>query len=97
MAAYFINSRSEITDEAKSLRYGELVVPQIRQFGGEVLMARGDVHVLEGEWEPMAVTILRFETRDALVAWYNSPEYAPLKQMRLESNIGDILVVDGGH
>ena len=97
MAAYFIYSRSEITDEAKSLRYGELVVPQIRQFGGEVLMARGDVHVLEGEWEPMAVTILRFETRDALVAWYNSPEYAPLKQMRLESNIGDILVVDGGH
>jgi uncharacterized protein (DUF1330 family) len=26
--------------------------------------------------------------------WYESPEYAPLKQMRLESNNGDIIVVD---
>lgn len=97
MAAYFIYSRREITDEVKSLRYGELVVPQIREFGGEVLMARGKVDVLEGEWEPMAITILRFDTMEELMAWYESPEYAPLKQMRLESNIGDIITVDGGH
>lgn len=31
------------------------------------------------------------------MAWWDSPEYAPLKQMRLERNIGDIIVVDGGH
>ena len=97
VAAYLIYSRTEITDKAKSLRYGELVVPQIREFGGEVLMARGNVHVLEGDWEPMAVTILRFETREALMAWWDSPEYAPLKQMRLESNTGDIIIVDSGH
>lgn len=60
-------------------------------------MARGDVHVLEGAWEPMSVTILRFETREALMTWYESPEYAPLKQMRLESNVGDVIVVDSGH
>ena len=97
MAAYLIYSRKEITDKEKSLRYAELVVPQIREFGGEVLVARGSVHVLEGGWEPMAVTILRFESREALMAWWDSPEYAPLKQMRLESNIGDIIVVDGAH
>ncbi|MCU1492242.1 MAG: hypothetical protein JWO62_6 [Acidimicrobiaceae bacterium] len=97
MAAYFIYGRSEITDNTKSLRYGELVTPQIRRFGGEIAVARGNVHALEGDWEPMAVTILRFESREALMAWYDSPEYAPLKQMRLESNIGDVIVVDGGH
>ena len=26
--------------------------------------------------------------------WYESSEYAPLKQMRLESNIGDFVVVE---
>jgi uncharacterized protein (DUF1330 family) len=97
MAAYFVYARSDITDQEKSLRYSELAVPQIREFGGEVVVARGDVHVLEGEWAPMAVTILRFETREALMAWYESPEYAPLKQMRLESNLGDVIVVDHGH
>jgi uncharacterized protein (DUF1330 family) len=97
VAAYLIYSRKEITDKDKSLRYGELVIPQIGEFGGEVLLARGDVHALEGDSDPMAVTILRFETKAALMAWWNSPEYAPLKQTRLESNIGDIIVVEGGH
>jgi uncharacterized protein (DUF1330 family) len=97
VAAYLIYSRTAITDMAKSLRYGELVIPQIREFGGEVVVARGNVHALEGDWDPMAVTILRFETKEALMAWWDSPEYAPLKQMRLESNIGDIIVVEGGH
>ena len=60
-------------------------------------MARGNVHALEGDWDPIAVTILRFDTKEALMAWYDSPEYAPLKQMRLESNTGDIIVVDGEH
>ena len=31
------------------------------------------------------------------MAWWNSPEYAPLQEMRVESNIGDIIVVEGGH
>jgi uncharacterized protein (DUF1330 family) len=61
VAAYLIYSRKEITDKEKSLRYGELVIPQIREFGGEVLVAHGNVQALEGVWDPMAVTILRFE------------------------------------
>ena len=97
MAAYLIYSRTGITDQEKSLRYGELVIPQIKQFGGEVLVARGNAEALEGDWDPMAVTILRFETMEALMAWWDSPEYAPLKQMRVESNTGDIIVVEGGH
>jgi uncharacterized protein (DUF1330 family) len=52
------------------------------------------VQALEGDWLPQSVTILRFENREALMGWYESPEYAPLKQMRLDSNIGDIIVVD---
>ncbi|HEY5429463.1 MAG TPA: DUF1330 domain-containing protein [Solirubrobacteraceae bacterium] len=94
MAAYFIYSRKEITDEEVSRRYSQRAVPQIREFGGEVLAARGTVHPLEGNWHPHSVTILRFDDRQALMRWYDSAEYAPLKQMRLDSNIGDIIVVD---
>jgi uncharacterized protein (DUF1330 family) len=94
MAAYFIYARSEVTDAEVSKQYSELAVPQIREFGGELLAARGAVHALEGDWSPQSVTILRFEDREALMRWYDSPDYAPLKQMRLDSNIGDIIVVD---
>jgi uncharacterized protein (DUF1330 family) len=94
MAAFLIFSRDSVTDEAKSRRYSELVVPQIRQFGGEMVVARGKTEVLEGDWEPHSVTIVRFESKAALMAWWDSPEYAPLKQMRQESNTGDIIVVE---
>lgn len=94
MAAYLIYARKEITDEEISKRYSEQAVPQIREFGGEVLAARGAVHGLEGDWHPQSVTILRFGDREALMRWYDSAEYAPLKQMRLDSNVGDIIVVD---
>lgn len=95
MAAYFIYARSEITDEEKSRRYSALAVPQIQKFGGEFIAARGVVDVLEGEWQPTSITIVKFESKAALMSWYESPEYAPLKQMRLESNTGDFVVVEG--
>ena len=95
MAAYLIYSRTEITDEEVSKEYGRRVVPQIREFGGEVLVARGAVIPLEGGWDPLAITILRFEDRESLMRWYESAAYEPLKQMRLDSNLGDMIVVDG--
>ncbi|MGB9183789.1 MAG: DUF1330 domain-containing protein [Solirubrobacteraceae bacterium] len=95
MAAYLIYARKEITDEVKSREYSRQAVPQIQHFGGEVLAARGAVEVLEGDWRPQSVTVLRFDNMDALEAWYESPDYAPLKQMRLDSNIGDIIAIEG--
>jgi uncharacterized protein (DUF1330 family) len=94
MAAYLIYARREITNDEISKQYSQQVLPQIREFGGELVVARGAVHALEGDWLPRSVTILRFDDRKALMRWYESPEYAPLKQMRLDSNIGDMIVID---
>jgi uncharacterized protein (DUF1330 family) len=94
VAVYVIYARREITDEETSRQYSKLAVPQILEFGGEIIAARANVHVLEGEWEPKAITILKFETKEALMNWYDSPEYEPLKRMRLESNIGDFVIVE---
>lgn len=95
MPAYFIYARTAITDVEKSKRYGELVVSQIREFGGELVAARATPRLLEGDWQPMAITVLKFDGMDSLMAWYESQEYAPLKQMRLESNTGDVIVIEG--
>ena len=94
MAAYVIYARRDEIDAEKSRQYSKLAVPQIRGFGGEIVTARGNVDVLEGEWQPKAVTILKFESKQAFMNWYQSAEYAPLKRMRLESNIGDFVVVE---
>lgn len=96
MPAYFIYARSAITDVEKAKRYSELVIPQIREFGGELLAARATPRVLEGDWDPMAVTVLKFEDMESLMTWYESEQYAPLKQMRRESNTGDVIAIEGG-
>jgi uncharacterized protein (DUF1330 family) len=40
--------------------------------------------VLEGEWEATWTVVIRFPNRAAAMRWYESEEYAPLKQLRLE-------------
>jgi uncharacterized protein (DUF1330 family) len=94
MAAYFIYARLDVIDEDKSNQFSKLAVRQIGRFGGEVVTARGKTDVREGEWQPKLVTILKFESKEALLIWYESAEYAPLKQMRLESNVGDFVIVE---
>jgi uncharacterized protein (DUF1330 family) len=63
MAAYVIYARRDEIDEGKSRQYSKLAVPQIREYGGELVTARGKVDVLEGEWQPKAITILKFESK----------------------------------
>ncbi|HUX87034.1 MAG TPA: DUF1330 domain-containing protein [Chloroflexota bacterium] len=95
MAAYLIYARKDIVDQAKSVEYAQRVVPQIKEYGGEIVAARGQVQVLEGDWNPPMLTILRFPTKDQLLAWYTSADYAPLKELRLQSSHGDVVIVEG--
>lgn len=96
MPAYFIYARSAIIDEEKAKRYSELVVPQIREFGGELPAACATPRVFEGEWDPMTVTVSKFEDMGSLMARYDSEQYALLEQMRLESSTGDVIIIEGG-
>jgi uncharacterized protein (DUF1330 family) len=51
--------------------------------------------VLEGEWDPQRLVILEFESMERFNEWYNSPEYAPLKQVRGEAAVSDFVVIEG--
>ena len=94
MAAYVVYGRKDIFDPEKSAEYARRAMPQIKDYGGEIVTARGQVQVLEGDWDPMMVTIVRFPGIEQLLTWYNSADYAPLKELRLQSSHGDFVVVD---
>ena len=51
--------------------------------------------MLEGDWEPQRLVILEFESMERLREWYDSPEYAPLKQLRGEVADSQLVVVEG--
>ena len=55
----------------------------------------GKAEVLEGDWEPHRLVILEFESMGRVREWYDSPEYAPLKQLRDEVAVTEFVVVEG--
>ncbi len=95
MTAYLIYMRRELLDEDKNREYAQTVGPVIQQYGGETLAIAAPVEILEGELELPPITMIRFPSMERLRACYDSPEYAPLKRLRLESSTGDMLIIEG--
>ena len=51
--------------------------------------------MLEGDYQPRLVIMLRFPDMDALKGWYYSDDYAELKAMRHRSSKANMYAVDG--
>jgi uncharacterized protein (DUF1330 family) len=81
MPAYFI-VQGTINDEAKFQKYREAVVPFIASFGGKLIARYGKVGVLEGEHDTRPVVMFEFPSMDAIHAFWDSPDYPPIKKMR---------------
>ncbi len=83
MAAYFIVSY-DITDAEAYAQYPPGVIPLLEKHGAEILVADYEARTVEGE--PRGVNVvLRFESEEAAMNWYNDPEYGPVKQLRLDT------------
>ncbi len=93
MAVYaVVNVR--VTDSDRYSEYRDKAPDAIARYGGKYL-ARGAVEVLEGEWNPQRLVVLEFESMERFREWYDSPEYAPLKQLRSEASDTEFVVVEG--
>ena len=92
MSAYFIASY-RITDPKGYEPYVPAVIPTLQAHGCEVLVAEHSSEAVEGA--PGEVTIvLKFASKEAGRAWYNSPEYQAIKHLRTDNSEGTAVVVD---
>lgn len=94
MPAYLI-STIEITDPAGYEKYKKLVPPALAKYGGKFVVRGGDIEHKEGDWRPKRIVVVEFESVDQARAFYDSPEYAPAKQIRLRTSTGSVLFVEG--
>ncbi len=94
MAVYVVvNVR--VTDPDRYAKYRDQAPATIARYGGKYLARGGTLEVLEGEWGPQRLVVLEFESMERFNEWYNSPEYAPLKQLRSEAADTEFVVVEG--
>ncbi|HWE72400.1 MAG TPA: DUF1330 domain-containing protein [Stellaceae bacterium] len=103
MPAYLIVHRRKITDPESLKRYDH-VEESIGKFGGKVLIRSDEFLVLEGRWHsgsstndgrPERITVIEFPDMAQLRRWYDSQDYAALKEIRKENSASDIVAVEG--
>jgi uncharacterized protein (DUF1330 family) len=94
MPAYLV-ANTHITDHARYDEYKRRVAPLIAKHGGRFLVRGGAHTVLEGAWQPSRLVVIEFPSMDALRAWYDSDEYAPLISLRQQAATGDLVAVEG--
>ena len=95
MSAYFIVDQQGITDPETMKTYSAGVGATVDRYGGKFVVRGGDPATIEGDWPAKRIIMIEFPDRAALTAWYDSPEYADLKAMRIASSNANIIAVDG--
>ncbi len=94
MAGYMIGNIT-ITDPEAFAEYGRQVPGTVAAFGGSYLVRGGAPEAVEGDYDPVRIVVLQFESVEKAKEWYYSPEYAPLREMRMKASTGDVYFVEG--
>ncbi len=78
-------------------RYGQAALATVADFGGELLAGTPLPTVLEGAWDGNWAAVLRSPSLAAAEVWYNSPEYRPLKDLRINelTEMNRVLLLEG--
>jgi len=85
----------EITDPDGFETYRDRVPESLARHGVEYVAFGGTTEVLEGDWNPSRLVILRFEDVEHARAWYASEDYQELIRLRQATSRTNMLIVEG--
>ena len=94
MPAYLI-ADIEVTDPVGYDEYKKRVPAVIAAHGGRYLARGGASEVLEGTWRPKRSAIIEFPSLASMKAFWESPEYQPLREIRERSAKSNLVVIEG--
>jgi len=80
-AAYLIVDM-QISDMDQYRRYMAEAPAAVKAAGGEYLVRGGQFEVLEGQWQPARVAMLRFPTYEQAKALYEGEQYRQARAQR---------------
>ena len=91
MAVYFIASY-DIDDPDGYKAYVPGVVPLLQKHKAEILVADYGATSIEGQARGVNI-VLRFESEEAAMDWYNDSDYGPVKQIRFDTTANGTAVL----
>ena len=84
-----------VQDEERWREYATAVMPLIARFGGKHLTQGGGAERLEGRKADARTALFGFPSTDAIRAFWNSPDYGPVKELRRDAATLEIWAVPG--
>jgi uncharacterized protein (DUF1330 family) len=94
MVAYMLVD-IDIHDPVGYEEYRRLATPTVHQYGGRYIVRGGRTEVIEGTRIPARVVVLEFPSPDQARAWWDSPEYRPLRAIRQRTATTSMILVEG--
>lgn len=94
MPAYIIG-QVRVDDPERYAEYRAGVPAAVAKYGGRFLVRGPKVEVLEGSHDGRRLVVLEFPTMAQLRAFWDSPEYGPLRSLRQSASEGDLWAVEG--
>ena len=90
MPSGYVIAQLKITNPENYKEYVEKVNPIVKKFGGEFLVRAGEFQIFDGE-----TNFPKFPSYERALEWYNSEEYKPIKQIRLDNSEGTNIIIRG--
>ena len=91
----FIIAQIKVTDPKPYEEYVKKNTELVEKFGGRFLVRGGNMDILEGECHYPRTIILEFPCIEDARRWYNSPDYAAIKSIRLATADSTLILVEG--
>lgn len=94
MTAYIIVD-IEVREPEEYEQYRHAAAATLAAYGGHYLVRGGPTRVLEGSWTPHRLVVLAFPSAERALAWWDSPEYRPVRTVRHRTATSSMVLVEG--
>jgi len=94
MAAYVV-VQVDVKDPVRYADYRAMVPASLEKYGGRFVIRGGQVHPMEGTWNPKRLVMVEFPSVEQAKAWWASPEYADAKALRQATAESQLIIIEG--
>jgi uncharacterized protein (DUF1330 family) len=91
----YILANVDVRDPAAYEEYKRLSTIAMKAHGAEVCVRGGQTQVLEGDWTPHRVVLLKFPSVEKAKAFYDSPEYKAAIEARKNIAVMRMVLIEG--
>ena len=95
MPSAYILANVQVTNPEQYEEYKKLSTIAMKAHGAEVCVRGGAVEVIEGDWTPNRVVLLKFPSVEQAKAFNSSPEYAAARASRQGAAIMRMVLIEG--